>query len=322
MITTPELQFFQSPSDPSRWIQYRQLNKGAKHTLVFCYGAGPSSEDLTLFQDFTAAHKDLSVLCIDRWVHRCPPNTPGWADPVDRYHVSGIFSDLTSVSVELLDSLGVHEFSVAGHSAGGMVIMAFVRDFASSGRLKFVFPMCAHMPPPWPESAMLERVATMSEWMFTLSMSVNRIPEIPVLGPLVLKMMGSKRDPDREQEEFVDGVEVRRLHRAYKADEVQTKVDRERYQLDVRMCMGRIEGLDLEYLRGLYRGIGKTKELTKIVWFTTDNDIFVGPQTVGRLLKEVDREDIEVINVKDATHADIWLQRCVWDRMYQEMSTE
>lgn len=101
---------FISPSHPEHRIQYVQLNASGRHTILYCYGAGGRARDLTLYQDYLSNHApSISLLCVDRW-------TQGDKDKVSRSGPE--LSELSSITLELLDSLKIKKFSVAAHSAG------------------------------------------------------------------------------------------------------------------------------------------------------------------------------------------------------------
>lgn len=97
---------FNSALHSGRNISYFHLNEGAPHTLIFCYGASSSSLILDVYQPFVESHPALSLLCVDRWTQGSKVARSG----------QRLFSELSEITLELLDFLKIKRFSVAAHS--------------------------------------------------------------------------------------------------------------------------------------------------------------------------------------------------------------
>jgi hypothetical protein len=74
----------------------------------------------------------------------------------------------------------------------------------------------------------------------------------------------------------------------------------------------RIEGIDDDVLADFYRDCS-----VDVTWYTSDGDVFFGPKSAERIVKEMNKvRSKQVVNVSEATHADIYLRTRVWEGMY------
>jgi pimeloyl-ACP methyl ester carboxylesterase len=85
--------------------------------------------------------------------------------------------------------------------------------------------------------------------------------------------------------------------------------------IDYRFVYGRIEEVSVESLAKLYRvcPVG-------ITWYTSDGEVFFGPQFVEQIAKDLEKAQVEIVNVPGATHADIYVRKDVWESMYAKMT--
>ncbi|KAJ5223925.1 hypothetical protein N7468_008467 [Penicillium chermesinum] len=90
-----------------------------------------------LYIPFSKIHPDLSLLCIDRWTQGPDAARSGPA----------LLSELSSTTLELLDSLKVNTFSIAAHSAGVYQMLDLAEE--APGRTQHVFPISTHTPAPY-----------------------------------------------------------------------------------------------------------------------------------------------------------------------------
>ncbi|KAF2149044.1 hypothetical protein K461DRAFT_271614 [Myriangium duriaei CBS 260.36] len=317
-MSIPDIKTFTSSANASHWVQYRQLNPGAPHTLVFYYGAGGSSVVITLFRSFANTHSNVSILCIDRWTQYSDVGKSTHAHTAAAQPGPSRLSDFSAITVELLDSLNIQVFSVAAHSAGIYPLLGLIRQCGAEGRIRHAFPLCTHIPAAYTASKAMSAMCTMPDFLFNTVTKMDSLPTNPMLRRLVLRFVGSDKNERLHQKEFVDTPECRSLHQQYRPDTDQAALDAERFFLDYRLVYCRLPEVNGDFLLKLYKEMEVHPEV-KVTWFTSDKDAFFGPASVRRLFDDVDNPQVEVVNVASATHADIYVRSDVWDRMYREL---
>ncbi|KAJ5947042.1 hypothetical protein N7466_000057 [Penicillium verhagenii] len=190
-MTTVKVETFHSKTNPNRTVSYVHLNQDAPHTLLYCYGAGDDSRRMGQFALFLEAHPDLSLLCIDRWVQGKDAARAGPA----------IFTDLSTITLELLDSLNIGHFSIAAHSAGAYQMFDLARC-APPGRVEHVFPMCTHIPAAYTGSRIMQSMCTMPEYMFKFVTKLDSGAAPKWLEDVVVGFMAKKAGDGKGDDEI------------------------------------------------------------------------------------------------------------------------
>ena len=129
---------------------------------------------------------------------------------------------------------------------------------------------------------------------------------------VLLKALGSPKIEPVDDGTFVHSKKLRDVLRSYQPDEKERARRSERLDLDYRLGYARVSGVGLEDLVGLYRNCK-----VELVWFTCDADVFFGPASVERMVKEMDSSKVEVVRVEGAAHSDIFFRSEVWERIYE-----
>lgn len=327
-MTTATLQlleehFFASPSNPSTGINYTHLNPGAQHTLIFCYGAGGRALDLTLYQNFTAEHADLSLLCIDRYSLPSPHSSQNSAKPLwSERAPSTLLPDLSNLTLELLDALQIRSFSVAAHSAGVYQMLDLVRASSGTDRIQHIFPLCTHIPRPFTASKVMDLLSASPAPIFRTITALDSAGG--TFGRVVGKLFLTS--PQNSTNTLVVTPDLQRVVEAYAPSAAQRAIHDERRRVDYDFVYTRLPDVTSESLMEIYRNISSCAK-GSVVWFTTDGDVFFGPASARRLLDAISADsatqqdvEVEVVNVSDASHADILFRRDVWEHMYERIT--
>ncbi|KAJ5677925.1 uncharacterized protein N7477_003558 [Penicillium maclennaniae] len=251
------VQTFESPSNPNRSITYAHLNSGAQHTLLFCYGAASNSLTTTLYETFLESHADLSLLCVDRWTQGKDAARTGPA----------LLSELTSITLELLDSLKIDHFSIASHSAG--VYQQLHLAQSASERVEHVFPISSHIPGPYTDSKIMNAMCSMPDFLFKPITNLDSTMSNTFIGKTFVNMMAKKRGKDNDRLYVSSSENMRLVHERIIAERAINPVRAEASDVDYRFVYGRIEGINADYLAGLYRDCP-----VRITWYTSDGDVF------------------------------------------------
>lgn len=260
-----------------------------------------------LFEPFLHSHPDLSLLCIDRWVQGKDPARTGPA----------LFTELSAITLDLLDTLHIDHFSIAAHSAGAYSMLDLVR-MAPPGRVEHVFPICTHIPAAYTGSRIMEAMCTMPGLMFRVLTKLDSGGAPEWLEDLVIGLWtkGEKKAGDGDGDEgeervFMISREKKKLVlEQMKNDLFGGNLRKERMDLDYRVGYERVEGITREVLTDLYRDCP-----VDITWFTTDGDIFFGLKSAHRISEEI-KAKTEIVDISGATHADIMLRTQVWETMH------
>ncbi|KAJ9638494.1 uncharacterized protein PV06_09614 [Exophiala oligosperma] len=294
---------FRSPSNPDWSLSYVQLNPGAEHSLVFCYGAAGSSTVLQMFHAFLASHQNVSLLCIDRWTQ---------GKNVSR-HGPSLFLELSTITLELLDSLRIERFSLAAHSAG-VYQMLHLAKTAAVGRVENLFSIAAHIPAPFTGSRAMEYMCSMPNSLFKTVTTMDSA----LAGTWVEKVFSRlvKKNDDKEAEDvfLVSKTSRERLFQQIRADNKHSTEQAERLDLDYRLGYERIPGVDRDFLVRLF-----TECTTDMIWFAADGDVFFGPATVHRIAKDMNEAKVEIVTIPEATHADIFVRTRVWEMIFDKI---
>lgn len=304
-------QTFKSPTNPSHEVQYVHLNRGAAHTLVMCYGAGYHSVFVNLYRSFLETHSSLSILCVDRWTLA--------SNPSDSSAVSrtgpGLLSELTSITVELLNSLDIQKFSIAAHSGGAYQMMDLARNSAPSGRVENIFPICTHIPAQYTSSKISAWMCTMPESLFTVATKFDASFANSILGRTLVR-----RAYNSNPEMFVDSLELRdQLVNTYQPSPKQVIDRAERHQIDYYMIFNRIPGIDLEALKNVWTDLELSPDV-RIAWFTTEGDALFNPAGVRRIVPDMkSAKNVDIIVVEGGNHGDMLFRTEVWEEMWRRM---
>lgn len=290
-------------ANSTRTVYYVHLNQGAPHTLVYCYGAGGSSFLIGLFEPFLDSHPDLSLICIDRWVQGKDAARTGPA----------ILTELSTITLELLDTLNIDQFSIAAHSAGAYQMFDLARY--APQRVEHVFPICTHIPAAYTGSKIMEFMCTMPVFMFKAITKLDSGSAPKWLADMVIDLMTKSTDGNGNEGVWVISGERKKLVLEQK-DTGRGHMRDERVDLDYRLGYERLEGVTREVLTDLYRGCP-----IDMTWFTTDNDVFFGLESARRMSKDI-KAKTEIVDVPGATHADVMLRTQVWDAMHRKIVRE
>lgn len=295
------IQQFQSTSNADRSITYAHLNKGAQHTLIFCYGAASNSLTLSLFEPFLESHPDLSLLCIDRWTQGKDAARTGLA----------LLSELTTITLELLDSLEIAHFSIASHSAG--VYQQLHLAECAPERVDHVFPISSHIPGTYTDSKVMNAMCSMPHSLFKYITRLDSSMANTWIGKAFVSIM-AKADAEKDKLYISSSEKMKAIHERVIAERV-APARAEASDVDYRFAYGRIEGVSVEFLTRLYRvcPVG-------ITWYTSDGEVFFGPKCVERIAKDIEKAQVEIVNVPGATHTDIYVRKDVWEGMYAKMT--
>lgn len=253
-----------------------------------------------LFEPFLESHPDLSLVCIDRWVQGKDAARTGPA----------ILTELTTTTLELLDTLNIDHFSIAAHSAGAYQMFDLARY--APQRVEHVFPICTHIPAAYTGSKIMESMCTMPVFMFKAITKLDSGSAPKWLADMVIGLMKKNADGTEDDGIWVISDERKKLVLEQR-DIGRENIRNERVDLDYRLGYERVEGVTGEVLTDLYRDcpIG-------ITWFTTNNDVFFGLESARRISKEI-KVKTEIIDVPGATHADVMLRTQVWDAMHHKI---
>lgn len=100
----------------------------------------------------------------------------------------------------------------------------------------------------------------------------------------------------------------------------------QRRSLDYRLVYCRIPGIGDEVLSKLYTELGLgngSGSGVRLSWFTCEGDVFFGPGSVRRVVGGMrGGEEVEVVEVEGASHADVYFRREVWEGMYRRILEE
>lgn len=297
---------FQSPSAPSQTVSYVHLNKGAPRTLLFCYGAAASSLVINLFESFVDSHPDLSLLSVDRWAQREHSTRTGIS----------LLSDLSRITLELLDSLQIETFHIAGFSAGAYQLLDLART-AGTNRVGRVFPISTHIPASYTNSKVMRSMCTMPNFLFKTVTKLDSPLGKSWAGNLLVdafKSVTSRQDSR-------DGLVVSKSREELVTQHIQNspspadqKASQERFELDYSFVYERLEGVTGDTLTRLYADCP-----VAMTWIVADGDIFFGPESVRRIVEDLQKERVEVVVIPQTTHADVYLQLSVWEKMYSKI---
>lgn len=298
---------FQSLKNSDHSILYTHLNKDTPHTLLFCYGAGVDSRVLTRYQNFIATHAPtLALICVDRWTQGTTAAQTGPA----------ILSELTSITLELLTALEIANFSIAAHSAGAYQMLDLVAHAPS--RIQHIFPICTHIPAPFTSSNIMNLMCKIPTTMFNGITKLDSSLANTAAERLFLKVIGSTQTPQEDNGTFVDDASLRKLLDSYEPTSREIAINKHRMDFDYRLIYTRLPGIGVDILTNLY-----IECPGRFMWFTCNADIFFGHKSVERIVAEMKNVESEVVvvDVPEASHADIWLRTEVWKAIYERILT-
>jgi hypothetical protein len=296
---------FHSPSRPGRTVSYLHLNAIATHTLLFCYGAADHSLVLNSFQPFLDSHPDLSLLCVDRWTQGNDVARSG----------EQIISELSHITLELLDFLRIGRFAMAAHSAGVYQLIDLARN-ADVKRLTNLFFICTHIPAPYTGSRLMEWMCTMPSSLFKTITKLDSSLGDTWIANAFVGMFGKEETGEDATDELIST----KAHQKFVNQSIRNanrdqKAAQERLDLDYRIGFERCKGITNDTLVRLYKDCPIPP-----TWFTTNGDVFFGPESVHRLVDHIQKSDWKVVVMPEGIHADIYFRTKVWEQMYAEIS--
>jgi hypothetical protein len=185
-------------------------------------------------------------------------------------------------------------------------------------RVQHIFPICTHIPAPFTASKVMESMCTMPEALFNGLTKMDSSLADTWVEKVWLKMVGSKKADRDVESRFVDSRTLRETLAAYKPDEEQIRMSKERSRIDYRLGYTRIPGISGDSLTKYYTDcpLGNVG----VTWFTCDADIFFGPASVQRITEEMKNAVVEMVVVDEASHADIYMRTQVWEMIYQRIT--
>lgn len=280
---------FVSKLDPGKSLTFVHLNAGAPTTVLYCYGGGGASVNTNLYLDYTLQHQELSIICIDRWCRGCAGSpSRSW------------LADLSRISYELLQSLGIASISITAHSAGIYQALDFAIKYPIF--VKTVFPLCSHIPVQMTGSRMM---TLLSKAPKSVVQFVGKLDSLSLPRPLY-RFVGDQ-DEDSTQETIVT-----KERRALVKGRVLSAEDQQRYEqnrsIDYELVFEKLPDVSGEFLLGLY-----TSCKVKLIWLTTTRDTFFGPDIARSVLQMSRNPESQVVECNTAAHSNIFHRRETWD---------
>lgn len=296
---------FDSRSHPGQQVSYLHLNPGAPHTLLFCYGAGNSSVFLNFYQPFLESHPQLSVLCVDRWTHG---NDVARTGPQ-------MLTELSRITLELLDHLSIGKFAIASHSAG-VYQQLDLATLVGAERVTHLFLICTHIPTPYTGSKLLKTMCAMPQPVFKAVTRSDASLGNTWIGKFVASVFTGEANEQGANALVMSKAHEKLVFKHIFNPKSHPERREERLDLDYAFTFVRIEGITNDTLLDLYKGspIGFT-------WFTAEGDAFFGPEAVKKIGEDIPNVQTDMIIVPDASHADIYMRTQVWERMYSDMTS-
>jgi hypothetical protein len=196
---------------------------------------------LSLYEGFIQTHPDLSLLCIDRWTQGKDVARTGPA----------LLSELTTVTLELLDSLNVDRFSIASHSAG--VYQQLHLAQSAPGRVVYVFPISSHIPATYTQSKIMDAMCSMPDFLFKPITKLDSTLANSWIAKAFVGLMAKKADEGDKDVFVASSANMRAMHDRVIADRVTNRARAEALDVDHRFGYGRIEGVTVDFLTRLYQ---------------------------------------------------------------------
>lgn len=295
---------FRSPSNSDWSVSYVHLNQGAEHSLIFCYGAACSATLVNVFHAFLASHQNMSLLCIDRWTQ---------GESVSR-HGPSLLLELSTITLELLDSLRIGRFSIAAHSAG-VYQMLHLAKTAAVGRVENLFPIAAHIPAPFTGSRAMHYMCSIPNSVFKIVTTMDSMLGETFIDKAFTRLLTQKDHGQEADNAFLASKTSReRLLQQIRVDKTRVPAQAERLDLDYRLGYERITGIDRDFLVRLF-----TECTTDMTWFAADGDVFFGPASVDRIAQEMNEAKIQAVTIPEATHSDIYFRTRVWEMVFAKI---
>lgn len=224
-----------------------------------------------------------------------------WTINSSRASGPNMLTDYANILLELLDALHIPNVALVAHSAGTYATLTMV-DAWPKDRVLSLFFMCAAVPNGISQNKLLGLVSALPPFVLRLVTFFNSSPLVRRLAVA----SGSQLVPvSTRGSEYVPV--TAEVERALAAHELEVG-NRETLQLDMSMVFGHLPELGLDELRE--RLVSCEKDIT---WYTTKNDLFMGPEVVRKCKDVMKRCRVEIVAVDSAVHADIFMRRWVWD---------
>lgn len=149
----------------------------------------------------------LALLYIDRWT------LPSKNEEVSTVARTGLalLPEVTSITIELLDSLNIQIFSVAAHSAGVYQMLDLVKQCSDHGRVKKVFPISTHIPAPLLSSTVMNMMSKVPDFMFSGITHLDSVIAEFYLGRLSKRLFATEKSTKEDKDVFVDLEDLRDL---------------------------------------------------------------------------------------------------------------
>jgi pimeloyl-ACP methyl ester carboxylesterase len=296
---------FDSRSHPGQQVSYLHLNPAAPHTLLFCYGAGNSSVLLNFYQSFLESHPQLSLLCVDRWTHGKDVARSG----------PQMLTDLTRITLELLDHLSISRFAIASHSAGVYQQLDLARHVGAE-RVTNMFLICSHIPTPYTGSKILKSLCTLPHPVFKTIVRTDASLGNTWIGKFVASVFTGEPNEQGPNALVVSKAHEKLIFKHIFNPKSHPERREERLDLDYDLTFVRIQDITNDTLVSLYKG-----SPIDLTWFTAEGDAFFGPETVKKIAGDIQNVHTDMIVIPDASHADIYIRTQVWERIYSDMTS-
>jgi pimeloyl-ACP methyl ester carboxylesterase len=237
------------------------------------------------FQDFAKEHTTIAFLTIDRW----PRLDHSIKD-------ASVLDSLTEFTVDLLDSLGIQQTTIAAHSAGVYQQLHLAQLIPS--RVKALHFIAVHIPAQFLDSKAAKLLLQVPEPIFTL---VKIIDSKGLIWMNKLGLRDSTRNPSQYYQAHLGNAVI-----DAEMDRV-SDTDTEARDIDYALTWQRLKGIDGDVLLSLFQNCTRP-----VTWYTSYQDVLFGPLAVDRIRVLMKKTSVDVEIVDDTNHANIYRRKDVW----------
>lgn len=153
----------------------------------------------------------------------------------------------------------------------------------------------------------------MPEFLFAAVGKIDKLSDTKA-ERMWLRLIGSPKIEHIDDGKFAHSKRLSDVLQSYEPDEQEMGLRKERLDLDYRLGYSRVPGIEVDDLVRLYRSC-----TVDLVWFICNADVFFGPASVERIVKDVKSCKVEVVLVEGACHSDIFLRSEVWERIHERV---
>jgi pimeloyl-ACP methyl ester carboxylesterase len=279
--------------------RYALLNRGANKTILFCPGAGGNCIMLSWLQQFAMEHPEIAFITIVRW-----PRTN-----LSIRDASYLLDQLTSYTIDLLDTLHIDQVTVVSHSAGVYQQLHLAQEHP--GRVKSLDFIATHIPAAYLASRTVSVLPRLPESVFNLIKIVDS-KGISWLNRLGLR--GSVWNPHQFYSIHLGSASIDKLVDQNMLDNVNDAARLDARDKDYALSWQRLEGMDEQTLANLYK-----KCRAPVIWYTSPSDVYFGPEAVERIRAEMSQTTVDVRHVDQARHANIYRRIDIWQEIISQV---